>query len=106
MCPTASVWRQLCHRYECHQLSSWDHDMTTYATTYGWRSVGVRSGLMTSPLEQNPINGGQRGSMGPLTLSLRTEKVAGSSPAERTRRKPCKSRSFATVYRVNSYKHR
>jgi hypothetical protein len=25
-------------------------DMTTYTTTYGWRSVGVRRGLMTSPL--------------------------------------------------------
>src|SRR5215212_1330078 len=24
-------------------------DMTTYATTYGWRSKGVRRGLMTSP---------------------------------------------------------
>src|SRR5215208_3514636 len=65
--------------------------MTTYATTYGWRSTRVREDLMTSPPEQNPVNGAkgdQRGSMGPLTLSLRTEKVAGSSPAERAPNPP------------------
>ena len=69
--------------------------MTTYATTYGWRSTRVREDLMTSPPEQNPVNGAkgdQRGSMGPLTLSLRTEKVAGSSPAERAREIPAKRR--------------
>ena len=48
--------------------------MTTYATTYGWRSTRVREDLMTSPPEQNPVNGAkgdQRGSMGALTISLR-----------------------------------
>ena len=42
----------------------WDHDMTTYATTYRWRSTGVRRGLLTSPPEQNPLNGGRRGPTG------------------------------------------
>src|SRR5215211_6013667 len=38
--------------------------MTTYATTYGWRSLGVRRGLMTSPPNQNPVNGGRKGLTG------------------------------------------
>src|SRR3712207_2309964 len=60
--------------------------MTTYATTYGWRSTGVRRDLMTSPPKQNPVNGGRRGRAGvygiadPITTN---QKVAGSSPAER-----------------------
>src|SRR5918995_5300037 len=60
--------------------------MTTYATTYGWRSAGVGRGLMTSPPEQNPVNGGRRvptrvhGTADPITTN---QKVAGSSPAER-----------------------
>ena len=64
----------------------WDHDMTTYATTYGWRSTGVRRDLVTSPPEQKPVNGGRRGPRevygiaDPITTN---QKVAGSSPAER-----------------------
>ena len=60
--------------------------MTTYATTYGWRSAGVRRDLVTSPPEQKPVNGGRRGRTGvywiadPITTN---QKVAGSSPAER-----------------------
>jgi hypothetical protein len=60
--------------------------MTTYATTYGWRSTGVRRDLVTSPPEQNPVNGGRRGRTGvyeiadPITTN---QKAAGSSPAER-----------------------
>src|SRR5215216_7717256 len=65
--------------------------MTSYATTYGWRSTGVRRGLVTSPTEQNPVNGGQRGptevygSADPITTN---QKVAGSSPAERAKESP------------------
>ncbi len=60
--------------------------MTTYATTYGWRSTGVRRDLVTSPSEQNLVNRGRRGRTGvygiadPITTN---QKVAGSSPAER-----------------------
>src|SRR5215217_7228605 len=60
--------------------------MTTYATTYGWRSTRIREDLMTSPPEQNPMNGGRRGptrvhrTADPITTN---QKVAGSSPAER-----------------------
>src|ERR687897_2932919 len=60
--------------------------MTTYATTYGWRSAGVRRGLMTSPPKQNPVNGGLKGptrvhgTADPITTN---QKAAGSSPAER-----------------------
>jgi hypothetical protein len=66
--------------------SNWDHDMTTYATTYGWRSMGVRRGLRTSSPKQKPVNGGLKGPTGvygtadPITTN---QKVAGSSPAER-----------------------
>jgi hypothetical protein len=69
--------------------------MTTYASTYGWRSMGVRRDLVTSPPEQKPVNGaegGEQGSMGSLILSLRTEKVAGSSPAERAKKIPANRR--------------
>ena len=71
--------------------SNWDHDMTTYATTYGWRSTGVRRGLSTKPPELNPVNGGQRVPMGvyettdPITTN---QKAAGSSPAERAPESP------------------
>ena len=77
--------------------SNWDHDMTTYATTYGWRSTGVRRGLVTSPPEQNPVNGGRRGPTGvygiadPITTN---QKVAGSSPAERAPLFPANSGGF------------
>jgi hypothetical protein len=62
--------------------------MTTYATTYGWRSTGIRGDLMTSPPKQNPVNGGRTGPTGiyettdPITTN---QKVAGSSPAERAK---------------------
>jgi hypothetical protein len=65
--------------------SNWDHDMTTYATTYGWRSTEVRRDLITNPPELNPVNGDRRGPTGvyetadPITTN---QKVAGSSPAE------------------------
>src|SRR5918994_757051 len=65
--------------------------MTTYATTYGWRSMGVRRDLVTSPPEQKPVNGGRRGPMevygiaDPITTN---QKVAGSSPAERATKSP------------------
>ena len=67
--------------------------MTTYATTYGWRSMGIRRGLMTLPPKQNRVNGGRTGSTGvygtadPITTN---QKVAGSSPAERTLEIPAK----------------
>ena len=65
--------------------------MITYATTYGWRSTGVRRDLITKPPELNPVNGGQRVPMGvygttdPITTN---QKVAGSSPAERAKEIP------------------
>ncbi len=67
------------------------HAMTTYATTYGWRSAGVRRDLMTSPPKQTPVNGGRTGPTGvygsadPITTN---QKVAGSSPAERATKDP------------------
>jgi hypothetical protein len=67
------------------------NDMTTYATTYGWRSTGVRRDLMTSPPKQKPVNGGRRGPTGvygtadPITTN---QKAAGSSPAERAKEIP------------------
>ena len=65
--------------------------MTTYNTTYGWGSTGIRRGLMTPPPKQNPVNVGLMGPMGvygtadPITTN---QKVAGSSPAERARKTP------------------
>jgi hypothetical protein len=59
--------------------------MTTYATTYGWGTAGIRKDLMTSPPELNPVNGGRTGPTGvygtadPITTK---QKAAGSSPAE------------------------
>src|SRR5919107_1255365 len=38
--------------------------MTTYATTYGWRSTGVRRDLMTSSPKENPVNEGLGGPTG------------------------------------------
>jgi hypothetical protein len=69
--------------------------MTTYATTYGWRSTGIRGDLMTSPTKHNPVNEGRRGPTGvygiadPITTN---QKVAGSSPAERATKIPAKRR--------------
>ena len=65
--------------------------MTTYGTTYGCRSTGVRRGLMTSPPKQKPVNGGLTRSTGvygtadPITTN---QKVAGSRPAERAPKSP------------------
>jgi hypothetical protein len=59
---------------------------TTYATTFGCGSTGIRGDLMTSSPEQNPVNGGRKGPAGvyettdPITTN---QKAAGSSPAER-----------------------
>jgi hypothetical protein len=71
--------------------SNWNHNMTTYATTYGWRSTGVRRDLSTKPPELNLVNGDRRGPTGvyetadPITTN---QKVAGSSPAERAPNSP------------------
>src|SRR5215217_2825889 len=74
----------------------WNHDLTTYATTYGWRSTGVRGDLMTSPPEQNLVNGGRKGLTGVYGIADSTttnQKVAGSSPAERATQRRCSSQN-------------
>jgi len=65
--------------------------MTTYATTYRWRSTGVRRYLVTPAPEQNPVKRGRTGPTGIYGAadSITTnQKVAGSSPAERAPKNP------------------
>jgi len=72
--------------------------MTTYATTYRWRSTGVRGDLVTSPPEQNPVNGGLRGPTGiygtadPITTNREGHRFESCRARQR---KPCKLRGFA-----------
>jgi hypothetical protein len=64
---------------------------TTYATTYGWVSAGIRRELIAPPQSKKRLDGTKRDQTG---LNLCTErlatnqKAAGSSPAERATKSP------------------
>ena len=70
-----------------HERPIRDHPTTTYATTYGWVSAGIRRELIASPRSKKRLDGTKRDSTGLNRCSERlatNQKAAGSSPAERT----------------------
>src|SRR5215212_2397174 len=67
-------------------ITSQNQFTTTYATTYGWVSAGIRRELTAPPPRKKRLDGTKRDPTGlnRWTERLATnQKVAGSSPAER-----------------------
>jgi hypothetical protein len=60
----------------------WDFN-TTYATTYGWVSAGIRRELMAPPPSEKRLGRDQTGLKVRMERLATNQKVAGSSPAER-----------------------